>query len=38
MMDLDCILYAIKYRSKTLFSNTPTYAHGHKVKVTDLEL
>ena len=36
-MDLVYILYDDTYKSKALFSNTLTYAHGLKVKVTDLE-
>ena len=34
-MDLVYIWYDDRYRSKVLFSNTPNYAHGLKVKATD---
>ena len=34
----DYILYDDRYRSKALFSNSPTYAYGLEVMVTDLEL
>ena len=36
MMDLVYILDHNRYRSKALFSNTTTYAHGLMVKVMDL--
>ena len=37
-MDLVFVLYVDRNRSKTLLSNTTTYAHGLKVMVTGLEI
>ena len=36
MMDLLCICYDDRYRSKGLFDNTPTPAYHFKVKVTEI--